>query len=207
MELASRTGSRKFVSGLMECIEKESTISAPAKTEWRRTKERVLRLFLPGKGDHNEVLNERPLKLEISQYCKQNVALLPDLYTVYSIKLCPRGQAFWRVHVREATKNRIKLSQTSDYDGKSRSQVLGWDDESIDQAIESWNDDIMMEAMLGENVLNKEDDWVAAPNDGLDEYFDQDEDDHEAREDEWYPDTARDCIGWEEDMIKNGESF
>lgn len=35
---------------------------------------------------------------------------------------------------------------------------------------------------------------------------DWDDDDH-SEDYEDYPDTARDCIGWEEDMIKNGSPF
>jgi hypothetical protein len=97
--------------------------------------------------------------------------LLLDLYSVYSAKLRQPGQAFWRVHVRETTKNRIKLSQRPGYDGNSKSKVLGWDDQSIDQEIESWNEDIMMEAMAGTHVLNKDDHWVAAPRDDLEDYL------------------------------------
>jgi exonuclease 3'-5' domain-containing protein 1 len=80
MELAYRTGSRKFVSDLAKCIEKESSISAVAKTEWCLTKERGRRLFAPEKGGRYEVFNERPLNPEITQYCKQDVVLLPGLY-------------------------------------------------------------------------------------------------------------------------------
>ena len=94
MELAYRTGSREFVSSLAKCIEKESPISAAAKTEWRLTKERGHRLFTPEKGGHCEVFNERPLKPEISQYCKQGVELLPSLYDVYNTKLRQPGVAF-----------------------------------------------------------------------------------------------------------------
>jgi exonuclease 3'-5' domain-containing protein 1 len=201
MELASRTGSRKFVSGLAKCIEKESPISAVAKTEWRLTKERGRGLFAPEKGGRYEVFNERPLDPAIIQYCKQDVALLPGLYAVYSAKLQQPGRAFWRVHVRETTKNRIKLSQSPGYNGNSTSKALGWDDQSINNEIESWNEDIMMEARAGTHVLNEDDHWVAAPRDDLEDYLDEDEE----SEDDWYNDTARDCIGWEEDMIKNGE--
>ena len=41
----------------------------------------------------------------------------------------------------------------------------------------------MFDAMNGDDEFNEEDD------------FDD------------YQDTARDCIGWEEDMVKNGEPF
>ncbi|KAF2672683.1 domain-containing protein 1 [Microthyrium microscopicum] len=149
MELASRGRSRKFVSGLAKCIEKDSPISAVAKMEWRATKERGCQLFAPEKGGSYEVFNERPLKPEIMQYCKQDVELLPGLYGVYNAKLRKRGQAFWRVQIRETTKDRIKQSQSPSYDGQSNSKAFGWDDDFIDSAIESWNDDIMMEAMGG----------------------------------------------------------
>jgi exonuclease 3'-5' domain-containing protein 1 len=83
--------------------------------------------------------------------------LLPGLYGVYSAKLRQPRQAFWRVHVSETTKNRIKLLQRPSYDGNSKIKALRWDDQSIDQEIDSWNEDIMMEAMAGTHVLNKDD--------------------------------------------------
>jgi len=61
----------------------------------------------------------------------------------------------------------------------------------------------MMEAMAGTHVLNKDDHWVAAPRDDLEDYLDEDEE----LEDDWYNNKARDCIGWEEDMVKNSEFF
>ncbi|KAI9732941.1 MAG: hypothetical protein M1818_007374 [Claussenomyces sp. TS43310] len=181
LELATRTGSRNYVSGLAKCIEQQSPISAAAKTEWRLAKDRCQRLFIPDKGGRYEVFNERPLRPELIWYCKADVALLPGLYGVYTAKLRPAGQAFWRVTVRNATKDRIKQSQSPRYDGNSKSKVLGWDSATIDAMTESWNEDIMMEAFVGEE--------------------------EEEPEDDWYEDSARDCIGWEEDMIKNGEMF
>jgi exonuclease 3'-5' domain-containing protein 1 len=203
MEPAYRTGPREFVSGLAKCIEKESPISAAAKTEWSLTKECSHRLFAPEKGGRYEVFNERPPKPEITEYCKQDVVLLPGLYDVYNTKLRQPGQAFWRVHVRETTKDRIKLSQSLGYDGKSKGNALGWNDQTIEEEIESWNEEIMMEASAGEYVLNENDEWVPAPNDDLDFFVDEEEEQDD--EEDWGDDTARDCIGWEEDMIKNGE--
>lgn len=177
MELASRTGSRKFLSSLADCIEKDSPISAAAKAEWCLIKERG----------------------------HKDVALLPSLYSVVNTKLRSPGLAFWRVTVREKTKDRIKLSQSPNYDGNSESNALGWSDETIDEERDSWNDDIIMEHLTGEYVLDENDEWVAAPRDDLEDYLDEEEE-QEPKED-WYNDTARDCIGWEEDMIKNGEYF
>jgi hypothetical protein len=64
-----------------------------------------------------------------------------------------------------------------------------------------------METLAGTHVLNEDDQWVAAPRDDFEDYFDEEEEPQEEPEDDWYNDTARDCIGWEEDMIKNGEFF
>jgi exonuclease 3'-5' domain-containing protein 1 len=197
MELASRKGSQNLVAGLAKCIEKESPVSTAAKAEWQRTKEGASRLYDPKKGGRYEIFNERPIRPEIVQYCAQDVALLPGLYNVYNAKLRPPdgGGAFWRVQVREATKDRIKLSQSPGYDGQAESKVCGpWDEWNIEQAMEAWNDEVMFNAQTGDFVLNEDDVWVDPPNEDLDDYEDNDI-------------SARDCIGWEEDMMKNGEYF
>jgi len=203
MELASRTGSREFVSDLAMCIENESPISVAAKIEWRLINERGCRLLAPEMGGRYEVFNERPLKHEIIQYCTQDVALLPDLYDVYSAKLRQREQTFWRVYVREMTSTRIKLSQSLGYDGNSNNKALGWNDQTIEQEMDCWNEVIMTEGIAGTHVLNDDDNWVVAPSDEFEDLLDEDEE----PEDDWYNDSARDCMGWEEDMIKNGEDF
>jgi exonuclease 3'-5' domain-containing protein 1 len=171
MELATRNGSRRFVSSLVECIKQDSPISPAAAAEWRGTKERGRRLFAPEKSGRFEVFNKRPLNLEIIQYCENDVSILPALYGVYNDKLRQDSQAFWRVQVREDTKDRIKLSQSAGYNGKSKSMALGWDDHLLEEYMDSWNDDIMMEAMDGTYVLNENDDWVLAERDGLNDFF------------------------------------
>ena len=185
MELAYRTGSREFVSSLANCVEKERSTSAVEN------------------GERHKVFTKRSLKSDIAEYCKQNVVLLPALFDVYNTKLrLPEG-TFWRIRVRNTTRDRIKLSQSSGYDEKLQFNVLGWNDQAIEEEIESWNDDIMMEALAGENILNENDEWVLAPTNDLDFLFDEEEEQEENAD--WDDDTARDCIGWEDDMIKNGE--
>jgi len=92
--------------------------------------------------------------------------------------------------VREATKDRIKLSQSPGYDGQAKTKVCEpWDKGDIEQAIDEWNDEVMFNALTGDNE-------------------DEDLDDYE--DDDWNESddiSARDCIGWEEDMVKNGEYF
>jgi hypothetical protein len=63
----------------------------------------------------------------------------------------------------------------------------------------------MMEVSVGEMVLNENDEWVPAPNDDFDFFFDEEEEEEQDDDEYWADDTARDCIGWEDDMIKNGE--
>lgn len=188
MELATRKGSKDFVAGLAKCIEIDSPVSIAAKAEWQRTKEGASRLYDPKKGGRYEIFNERPMRSEIVQYCARDVALLPGLYNVYNAKLRLPGEKFWQVQVREATKDRIKLSQSPGYDGQAKTKVCGpWDKKSIEQAIDDWNDNVMFDTLDNE---------------------DENRDDYE--DDDWYESdgmSARDCIGWEEDMVKNGEYF
>ena len=127
------------------------------------------------------------MKPEIIEYCAWDIALMPGLYNVYNTKLCLPGQAFWQAQVQEATKDRIKLSQSPGYDGQAESKVRGpWgDNHDIERAIDGWNEEVLHNALLDD-----EDNDV---------WNDDDYDD--------YCETARDCIGWEEDMIKNGEYF
>lgn len=78
--------------------------------------------------------------------------------------------------------------------------MLGPRSESeIEQAIEDWNEDVMFEAMHGDAAQ----DWEKE----LEDFFDLEEDHDDDDGYDNYQDTARDCIGWEEDMMKNGELF
>lgn len=160
MELATRTGPQGFVSSLAKCIQNDSPISATEKTRWRLTKERGHRLFAPEKGGSYEVFNERPLKPEIIQYCQQDVALLPGLYGIYSAKLRPASQAFWRAHIREETKLRVKLSQSPGYDARSESKTIGWDDGHINKLMKSWDEGAVMEERVGTRIFKEDDVWA-----------------------------------------------
>lgn len=184
MEIAAREGSNDLV-GLVKCIEQDGSVAAQA--EWQSTQEGASQLYDPGKGGQYEIFNERPMRPEIVKYCATKVALLPGLYNTYNAKLNMPGEAFWRFQVQKATKDWIKLSQSLGYDGRAETAASGpWDKWDIEQAIEGWNE------MILDNALE----------DALDTNEDEDLD--------WYEDdgiTARDCMGWEEDMVKNGEYF
>jgi hypothetical protein len=50
--------------------------------------------------------------------------------------------------VQQATIDRIKLSQSPDYDGQAKSKVYGpWDRSYIQQATDQWNDEVLETAM------------------------------------------------------------
>ncbi|KAK2855726.1 hypothetical protein FQN49_004902 [Arthroderma sp. PD_2] len=160
MELAVRSGSKKFVAGLAKCVRFHTVASVASKEEWQSKKAAGKRSFSPEKGGRYEVFNERPMNREIMEYCANDVIPLPELYEVYNSQLClPRVQV-WQSKVREATNQRIRDSKGPGYIGLSKANVYGPHD---------WE-------------LNDYDDVY----------------DH---------DTARDCDGWEDDMIKNGGDF
>ncbi|KAB8213073.1 hypothetical protein BDV33DRAFT_197113 [Aspergillus novoparasiticus] len=95
----------------------------------------------------------------------------------------------WRTKTQHATNDRIQLSHKHEYDGQASDKVLGpWpEDNSKDwnTIFDEWDDNLFVDDLL------------------YDELFD--DLDYDSWDD--YQDTARDCIGWEEDMIKNGSPF
>ncbi|KAJ5584576.1 uncharacterized protein N7459_004376 [Penicillium hispanicum] len=126
MELATRAGSKRLVSGLAKCIHGNSDISYGEMLNWQPTKDKGCRLFAPENGGRYEVFNERPLKPELVQYCAQDASLLPGLYDVFTAKLRrlldARG---WQALVYRTTKDRTKESQGPYYEPKGRSKALG----------------------------------------------------------------------------------
>ncbi|OBT74501.1 hypothetical protein VF21_06920 [Pseudogymnoascus sp. 05NY08] len=185
MELATRKYSQWLVASLTKCIKNDSPISPIMKIQWIQTKDRGRSLFAPEEGGSFEVFNERPLKPELMEYCQKDTSLLPGLYSVYNAKLQAPNQAFWRVHVRGATKDRILLSRSPRYDGHSAGMSLGWLDWMISDAEVAW--------ASGGDIDEDDRRYTALGDDGL--------------EDDYDDGSARDCAGWEDDMVKNGEDF
>lgn len=83
MELATRSGPKKYVAGLAKCIERDSPISDLRKAEWKRRKDEVTKSFDPGKGGSYEVFNKRPMTPDIRDYCAADVSQLLGLYSTY----------------------------------------------------------------------------------------------------------------------------
>jgi exonuclease 3'-5' domain-containing protein 1 len=160
MEIGTRKGSKDFVLGLSKCVAKDSTISAAEKKAWELTKSNTRRLFDPTLGGRYEIFNERPLPPAIVEYCAGDVTLLPDLFNTYDAKLRRPGEEIWQSRVLQATKERIKLSQSPTFDGTSTSNTRGpWNsiEEPIDQC---HNDDPYSELLWDEIFESKDfDDW------------------------------------------------
>lgn len=151
MGSVTKSGSEKFAAVLAGCIEKDSRIDVRQKNGWRRAKEVGQRFFAPEMGGRFDVLNERPIKPEIIQYCQLDVALFPGLHDIY----VRQGSDRERRHILEQTKLRVKLSQSPHYDNHSMSKVFGWDDGYKSKHIESWSDGIVVEVGVRGPVLDE----------------------------------------------------
>lgn len=121
MELATRTFSKRHLSGLSKCIERDISLTVSEKEVWKRAKEKGLDLFAPERGGSYEVFNARPLSKDIMLYCIQDVLFMPNLWLRYDSKITPR----WAAKVHEATKKRVSSSQTATYNGKGKHMLWG----------------------------------------------------------------------------------
>lgn len=122
MELATRRIplSRKYLSGLSKCVERDLVLTATESRAWKETKEKGLDLFAPERGGSYEVFNTRPLSDVVMQYCIQDVQFMPKLWHRYHSKMTE----LWKVKVQEASKERVALSQTKAYNGKGKHMAL-----------------------------------------------------------------------------------
>lgn len=171
MESATRrtTESRKFLSGLAKCVEKDVLISLhgidPA--SWKAAKEKGGRLFKAEHGGSYVVFNQRPIPEEIILYCVGDVMCLPELQDRFWKGATHR----WRDLVNEETKKRVAAPQKSEY------QPHG-----PDRAVAPWTED--------QNRVLDEWNYVPPPRD----YFEEDwfeEDWHDDRDDNDFEDWTR----------------
>jgi exonuclease 3'-5' domain-containing protein 1 len=125
LELATRSGSRRFINGLARCIERDAVLSGSEARTWRDIKEKGRGLFAPERGGSYEVFNARPLSEEIILYCAQDVRILPRLWAAYNGKL---GSS-WRGRIEVATRDRINVCFQAGYTGVGRHMAFapsGW---------------------------------------------------------------------------------
>ncbi|KAH0845641.1 hypothetical protein AYO21_05566 [Fonsecaea monophora] len=186
MELALRKGSKDHLASFSSCVQKQH----------RDLSDTMNVVDLGEKSDDN-----RSLGTGMVRYSARKATMLASLWDIYSVGLKPPDKAMWRCLIRETTQVRIHVSKRPQYDPQSENRMRSaWNQEFIEEYSDNWNDDLFM---ISDGMVydEEEDRWVDGgeqdywDDDELDEYFDD------------YPDTARDCIGWEEDMIKNGSPF
>ncbi|KAF9882708.1 hypothetical protein FE257_005503 [Aspergillus nanangensis] len=178
MELGTRRGSKCFLSSLEECIKNDSTISVAEKKVWKKIKN-------DGRELLGYVLNERPVRPEVQRYCAGDVIFLPELFNKHKVTLSQPGKKFWELHVLEATKERIRLSQSQMFNPVETGARSPWDDYSLEEEVNQWNDDILDEAIISQN-------------DGLNDIYDlmniMDEEDYGlANDHSWVDDGPTSC--------------
>lgn len=128
MELGSRWGgceARKYVRGLAKAIVRDSSLSPEVKARCAQVKESGNRLFAPAKGGSYKVFDQRPLRQEIVDYCAVDVKVLPSLWDKYDATLRRPEKKDWRKRVAKATLERVRESQSQDYEPVGEHKVLG----------------------------------------------------------------------------------
>ena len=115
MESATRktTQSRRLLSGLAKCVEKNAPMSfgGSGSGSWKLAKEKGERLFKPEYGGSYEAFNQRPIPGEIVDYCVGDVLCLPELRD----KFWGSQDLQWRDLVEEESRKRVAASQRSEY--------------------------------------------------------------------------------------------
>ncbi len=138
MESATRrtTESRKFLSGLAKCVEKNMHISIHGidLASWKAAKEKGERLFKAEYGGSYEVFNQRPIPEEILSYCVGDVICLPELRDRFW-----QGAYGWRDLVNEETKKRVAASQKSEYQPHGPDRTVAPWTEDQNKALDTWN--------------------------------------------------------------------
>ncbi|KAK2052537.1 hypothetical protein LY76DRAFT_670626 [Colletotrichum caudatum] len=103
MEFASREARKSFLCGLATTV-----------------KDTGRKLFDPPSGGSYAIFDKRPLLRKITMYCIQDVQCLPQLWLVYNQKLTPHC----RLQVGRESQARMKLSQSTDFNGQGRHMAL-----------------------------------------------------------------------------------
>jgi len=166
MESATRgtTGSRKFLSSLAKCVEKNVLLSLRGSdlASWKLAKEKGERMFKAEHGGSYEVFNQRPIPEEIISYCVGDVRCLPELRDRFWNSQTYR----WRDLVNEESKKRIAASQRPEYQPHGPDRAVAPWSEDQNRTLDQWN-------------------YVPPRRDYFDEVFDSHED---LLERDWYDD-------------------
>lgn len=180
MESATRktTASRKFLSGLAKCVEKNVSMffDGSGLASWKLAKEKGERLFKAEHGGSYDVFNQRPVTEDIISYCVGDVQYLPELRDRFWTEQVDR----WQDLVGEESKKRVSASQGSDY------QPHG-----PDKAIAPWSKE--------QNIILDQWNYVPPPRNYDDGFFDLHNDEYDDGYDDWVDDYQENCS----DIINN----
>ena len=159
MESATRrdTRSRKFLSSLAKCIEKNALICGSDLVNWKLVKERGERLFKVEHGGSCEVFNQRPIPEEILAYCVGDVQYLPELRDRFW-----KTRTFqWQDLVNEENKKRVAESQKLEYQPHGPDKTMApWSDDQ-NKILDQWN-----YVPPPRDYFNESDDWDFDERDG-----------------------------------------
>jgi exonuclease 3'-5' domain-containing protein 1 len=151
MELASREEgqSKKFLSGLAKCIDIDVPSTDATKLRWLQ----------PDTTTNMHIFNSLGHAPNRSM---RRVEMFPILWKIYRRRLGKPGEAFWLAHARCESQERAERSKSdsgSQY-GRHLGPDMWWDRERREAAIDSWNDDLLMEINVGDWKLNDDAEWV-----------------------------------------------
>ena len=139
MESATRktTPSRRLLSGLAKCVEKNAPMSfgGSGSGSWKLAKEKGERLFKPEYGGSYEVFNQRPIPEEIVDYCVGDVQCLRELRD----KFWGSRDLQWRDLVEEESRKRVAASQRSEYQPHGRDKALAPWSADQNRILDQWN--------------------------------------------------------------------
>ncbi|MCJ1326017.1 hypothetical protein MMC10_002680 [Thelotrema lepadinum] len=121
MENATRSNDNaRYVSGLAQCVELDTTMSRNQKRSWRLLRESGKKLFDPKYGGSYSVFYQQSLPRALQSYCVQNVLVLPILWNIYSRKLSED----WQEQLWIETCARIASSHSPSFNGIGQHMAL-----------------------------------------------------------------------------------
>lgn len=151
MELDARSGPGNCVD-LAECISKD--LPAAVKQEWESTKRDIAQLVDIEEGGQSDLINERPLRRKVVQYCTQEIRLVSRLYHVYNQRL----RSLSRAQTSVATSYPIKLPKANHEGSWDQSENRQSNNVAVDvESEDEWIEDKRNESTNEDTIFNFDD--------------------------------------------------
>ncbi|KAF4439036.1 glycoside hydrolase family 5 [Fusarium acutatum] len=150
MELASRKGgqTKKFLSGLANCIDQDISNEDPDKVRWLNpTDAKDLQFY--------QDLGHAPY------WIMKRVEIFPSLWEAYYTKLNKPKNAVWLHLAEQESEQRVHDAKKKRKKARTEKQSWGpevfWDDQQKQIAKEAWNKSIMLNKLLGDLGIGRDD--------------------------------------------------